>query len=163
MAQDIRPSNLVASALEVIAIAGMAREPLARAVLPISVIEMLANKTKRWSAAQKALLERLEKEAAACQDLETSEATEVAQAVKGSFQSVRQGIKRFILDELSLDEKIWKQFDDVYKLRSKVFHGSGTPSADIQRRLGSEAHIICRTIVLAAARRRLSLGSPIAK
>lgn len=139
-----------ATALEIFALAGMSREPLARAALVISVVEMLA-KSPPWSPAQISLIDELVDHASNSGRLAKVEATEVANSVKNLYKSIRQGIKRYILNDIGLNEEDWKKFDKLYSLRSAIFHGGTLPRKQLLIKLGDDAYSVCRKIVLAAA------------
>ncbi|EKF58924.1 hypothetical protein QWE_15197 [Agrobacterium albertimagni AOL15] len=142
--------DVMASALEILALAGMSREPLARAALAISVVEMLA-KSKPWSDEQISLIDELVDRASNSSGLASEDATEVANSIKNLYKSIRQSIKRYILNDIGLPTDDWKNFDKLYSLRSAVFHGGALPRKQILIQLGDDAYSVCRTIVLAAA------------
>jgi hypothetical protein len=90
----------------------------------------------------------LKSEAAASTEVPEAEAKEIADAIGRVFKSVRQSIKRKIL-ALHLTEDDWKLFDDVYDLRSRIFHGD-TTGRDRHTEFATKARDICARIVKAA-------------
>lgn len=102
-----------------------------------------------WTPAQLELLTKLQAQAAASTELPQDEAKEVADGFKNVFKSVRQSIKRK-MTALGLTESNWKSFDEVYSLRSGIFHGSIT-GRDRHTELATKAREICSCIVMAAA------------
>ena len=155
--ESLKPSERQLAALELVSMAGMAREPMSAAALNISAVEMLAS-AEPWSPAQLALLSKLQQQANNEEGLPTGEAHEVSEAVKRSFKSIRQSIKRLILNELFLEKVIWRRFDKVYGLRSAVFHGSAAFDRKLHMSLSVEAGELCRQIVLSAARSNLFIS-----
>ena len=135
-------------ALCLIALSKMAVEPLAEAVLCISAVEYISTASP-WAPGQLALLSRLRAEASDSTELSLDEAMDVAKAITATFKSIRQSIKRK-MTSLGLTDAEWKSFDDMYTLRSGIFHGSIT-GKDKHVQLASDARTICTRIVLAAA------------
>jgi hypothetical protein len=104
-----------------------------------------------WTPDQRELLAKLRAEAAASTELPQDEAKEVADAVERVFRSsVRQSIKRR-LTALGLTED-WKAFDEIYSLRSGIFHGS-IVGRERHIELATKAREICARIVEAAAKK----------
>jgi hypothetical protein len=136
------------TALALIALSKIAREPLAEAALCISAVEFISTDTP-WTPAQLELLTKLQAQAAASTELPQDEAKEIADGLKNVFKSIRQSIKRK-MTALGLTETNWKSFDDVYSLRSGIFHGSIT-GRDRYIELATKARSICSCIVMAAA------------
>jgi len=124
-----------------------AGDPLAEAALCISAVEFLSTDAP-WTAAQLDLLTILKTQAAASTELPAAEAKEVAAAIERVFKSIRQSIKRKII-ALDLTEADWKLFDDVYALRSRIFHGS-VIGRERHTELATKAREICARIVMAA-------------
>ena len=136
------------TALSLIALSRIAGDPLAEAALCISAVEFLST-SEPWTDAQRNLLTSLKSKAAASTELREAEAKEVADAIEnGVFKSIRQSIKRKIF-ALGLREADWKSFDDVYVLRSKIFHGR-IIGRDRHAELATKARDICTRIVKAA-------------
>jgi hypothetical protein len=103
-----------------------------------------------WTHGQLELLTKLQAQAAASAELPQDEAKEVAEAVRRVFKtSIRQSIKRK-MTALGLTETDWKSFDNMYSLRSGIFHGSIT-GRDRHTELATKARGICSCIVMAAA------------
>lgn len=136
------------TALALIALSKIAREPLAEAALCISAVEYLSTDAP-WTPAQLELLTKLQAQAAASTELPQDEAKEVADGVRRVFKSIRQSIKRKMA-ALGLTETHWNSFDDIYSLRSSTFHGSIT-GRDRHTELATKAREICSCIVMAAA------------
>jgi hypothetical protein len=134
-------------ALTLVASSKMAREPLAEAALCISAVEFLSSDIP-WSVAQRNLLEKLQLFAASSPDLPEDEAREVADGIKRVFKSIRQSIRRK-MKSLGLTEEDWKAFDEVYSLRSSIFHGAVVDKSR-HTELASKARKICTRVVLAA-------------
>lgn len=135
------------TALALIALSKLAREPLAEATLCISAVEYLSADTP-WTSAQLKLLGELKSNALSSPDLSPAEAHEVADGIGRIFRSIRQSIKRKV-KSLGLSDEDWKLFDDVYSLRSKIFHGSIVGKKQ-HVELASRARVICARVVLAA-------------
>jgi hypothetical protein len=139
------------TALTLIALSKAAREPLAAAVLCISAVEFLSTDAP-WSPAQLELLDKLQAQASGSTELHREEAKEVAGALGRVFRtSIRQSIKRK-MTALGFTETDWRSFDEVYNLRSGIFHGS-TTGRDRHHELECKAREICARIVLVAAQR----------
>lgn len=137
------------TALVLMALSAAALEPLAVAALCISAVELLSTDAP-WTPDQRELLAKLRAEAAASTELPQDEAKEVADAVERVFRSVRQSIKRR-LTALGLTED-WKAFDEIYSLRSGIFHGS-IVGREQHVELATKAREICARIVDAAAKK----------
>jgi hypothetical protein len=138
------------TALTLIALSKIAREPLAEAVLCISAVEFLSTDAP-WTAAQRELLKNLRHEASDSNALPKHEADEVASSLQPIFKGVLQSIRRRML-ALGFDEANWESFREVYKLRSDIFHGT-IIGRDKHVELATRARQICASIVLAAANR----------
>lgn len=138
------------TALTLISLSKLAREPLAEAALCISAVEYLSADAS-WTPAQVKLLGELKFYAASSVDLPENEAREVADGIERIFKSIRQSIKRKIRS-LDLPNNDWKLFDEVYSLRSGIFHGS-IVGRTRHVELASKAREICARIVLAAEQR----------
>lgn len=137
-------------------LAGMANEALAKAVLCISAVEMLAP-DRAWTTNEQTFLHKVHDEAKDTPALSPDEQENVAKALKAVFGSIRQRIKCLILHDLSLGEETWKAFDKVYTERSKVLHGAAEFDRARHRMLASDASDVCRVIVDAAVRRSIQL------
>lgn len=136
------------SALELMALANIASHPLARASLSLAAVELLSS-GGGWTDPQKQLLKRLQQEALNDSSLPPAEAALVGDSIGRAFRlSIRQSVKAKMA-ELGLSEEDWREFDGVYGLRSKVFHG-GLPSASAYQDLSRRAVTICTKIVEAA-------------
>ena len=135
------------TALTLIALSKTAGDPLAEAALCISAVEFLSIDVP-WTSAQLDLLTILKTQAATSTQLPVAEAKEVADAIERVFKSIRQSVKRKII-ALGLPKADWKLFDDVYVLRSGIFHGS-VIGRERHTELASKAREICARIVMAA-------------
>ena len=83
-------------------------------MLAVSAVESVAG-DENWSAEQRDLIDKLAAEIA---DPEVKEAVERMHRI-----SIRQGIRR-VLRCNRLDH-LWEEWDDLYKRRSRLFHGGG--------------------------------------
>lgn len=144
-------SPRVAAALEMVAISKMARESLSEAALCIAAVEMLASDAP-WSGPQLRLINEMADLAKHSRSTSVEEAHEVGTSIKNSFRSIRQSLKRLIIERLKLPDGDWKEFDDVYSLRSAVFHGAEPFDREKHVALATRARHICTRIVLAAIR-----------
>lgn len=135
------------TALTLLALSKSAREPLAEATLCISAVEYLSS-DKPWTPDQCDLLKRLQEQAAST-ELPSGQAKDVASALQAVFKSIRQSIKRKMI-ALGFTDTDVNAFDELYELRSRIFHGSIT-ARQKHAELASKAREICTRIVLAAA------------
>lgn len=139
------------TALTLIALSKIAREPLAEAVLCIAAMELLSSDAP-WTPAQLKLLAKLQTQAFESSELPQDEAQEVADVLQHVFRSsIRQSIKRK-MTALGLTETAWRSFDDIYSLRSGIFHGS-IMGRERHTELASKAREICARVVLVAAQK----------
>ncbi|QAY95099.1 hypothetical protein CWB41_04620 [Methylovirgula ligni] len=137
-----------AAALNLIGLSKSAREPLAEAVLCISAVELLSHESP-WTNDQLALLENLKQQATSSTGLPIEQAEEVAKAIGSDsvFKSIRQSIKRTFA-EMGMSDADWKAFDDIYDLRSKIFHGKLKRGNQVKHReLAYKARDICARFV----------------
>ena len=111
-------------------------EPRARIVLAVSAVESVAE-DENWSAEQRDLIDKL---AAGIADPEVKEAVERMHRI-----SIRQGIKR-VLRCNRLDH-LWEEWDDLYKRRSRLFHGGGEFTNQEIGELASNATKLCDEII----------------
>ena len=118
-------------------------QPLARLVLAISAVESRVE-DRKWSGEQRDLIDKLATE---IPDPEVKEAVEHLHRI-----SIRQGIKRVLKDN-SIDH-LWKEWDALYKRRSRLFHGDGNRWGDGEIvKLSSDAIQLCRKIIFATIKR----------
>ena len=118
-------------------------QPLARIVLAISAVESRA-KGEKWSDEQCALINKLATEIA---DPEVKKAVERMRRI-----SIRQGVNR-LLCRIGLSHSR-KEWDRIYNLRSRLFHGAGKPWGDREiAKLASDAIQLCRKIIFATIKR----------
>jgi hypothetical protein len=121
-------------------------EPLAKLVLAVSAVEMMAA-NERWTDGQRQLLARLAEVAASAQELPIDEAAEVADAIRRTFRiSVRQGGRR-ALDRLGVHE-FWDEWDKLYGDRSALFHGARRTTNAEHLAIAERALTLCARIVL---------------
>ena len=111
-------------------------EPRARIVLAVSAVESVAG-DENWSAEQRDLIDKL---AAGIADPEVKDAVERMHRI-----SIRQGIRR-VLRCNRLDH-LWKEWDDLYKRRSRLFHGGGEFTNQEIGELASTATQLCDEII----------------
>jgi hypothetical protein len=111
-------------------------EPRASIVLAVSAVESVAE-DENWSAEQRDLIDKL---AAGIADPEVKEAVERMHRI-----SIRQGIKR-VLESNRLDH-LWEAWDDLYKRRSRLFHGGGEFTNQEIGELASNATQLCDEII----------------
>lgn len=137
------------TALSLISLSKIAREPLAEAVLCISAVEFLSSDISPWTDAQLELLNALRVHVLASTDRSNDEAKQVADALEHlRRKTVRQSIKRK-MTALGFSPAEWKTFEEVYKLRSGIFHGTIT-ARERYAELAERAREICTRIVLSA-------------
>ncbi|MFG1320361.1 hypothetical protein [Xanthobacter autotrophicus] len=135
-------------ALRLLALSKISPDPLAQAALAISAVEALSA-CPPWTPDQQRLIAKLKAEALATDDVPADEKSEVASALDRLFRdSIRQSIKRK-MKSLGLTQSDWKDFDEVYNLRSRVFHGK-TSGRENYLDLSSKAGDICAKIVIAS-------------
>ena len=144
------PDNVM-RAIRVLNHAQINENPIAKVVLAISSIEALAAVNTGWSESQMDMVKQ-------AQNWVTSkfgdgdEAREVGDAIqKVRVQSVRQQAKR-LLEENGLME-YWNGWDQMYRHRSRLFHGGASGDEWDAAQLGQDAIRICGKIVLSIAKR----------
>ena len=146
-------------AVRVLNLAEMNTDPIAQVVLAVSTIEGMAA-DPAWTESQKEMIK------GAAEWVERAygeeEATEqVVQAIRRIRQSsIRQRI-RIMLEEYALLD-LWKDWEDLYSKRSRLFHGGDGGSGEHRgdhlleselHTLGQEAMKLCARIVLSMAKR----------
>ncbi|MFN3363669.1 MAG: hypothetical protein ACK40W_06875 [Allorhizobium sp.] len=101
----------------------MTSEPLAQIVIALSAIEGVAQ-GERWSETQQARIRELSELARTSENLDPSEADELAKAIDGGLfrVSLRQGVLRMMASLGLSDRK--REWDRVYGVRSSAFHGN---------------------------------------
>ena len=146
-------------AIRVLNLADMNKDPIAKVVLAISVIEGLATDLP-WTDEQQELIES----SAASLERTHSDGEEIRQVIEAirrvRIESIRQRIRKLLAaNELS---DLWPDWKRLYSKRSRLFHG-GT-KADSEHRgnyleeselhsLGQDAINLCSRIVLSMAKR----------
>jgi hypothetical protein len=142
------PIRLSASALSVrlLNFAIMNSEPVGRMVLAFSAVELLGQE-ETWTDQQRALLQAMADNLEG--DDPTPQRTEIATALRRSMHRVglRQGVMR-VLSRLKLD-KLKKEWDRLYGLRSGLIHGTEPLSEGQISQLADDTVKLCGRIVLA--------------
>ncbi len=166
LSQEHQPSNewpSVRRAIRILNLAEMNQDPIAKLVLAVSTIEGLARE-RPWSSQQLQLIEN------AASGLEQSasddEALQVAAAIRNVHQeSIRQRI-RHLLAKHGLSN-LWREWDNLYNKRSRLFHGRPGNGAENRgqhldelelHKLGHAATTLCASIVLSIGEQ---VGMPI--
>ncbi|MEP9356100.1 hypothetical protein ABLE93_21220 [Xanthobacter sp. KR7-65] len=140
--------TLESLSLKLLALSGISSDPLSKAALAISAVEALSA-SPPWTVNQSRLIAKLKSEALAANDVPDDEKTEIANALDRLFRSsIRQSIKRKMAS-LGLSQDDWIEFDEVYNLRSRIFHGSASGRENYND-LASKSAKICTKIVLSA-------------
>ena len=125
----------------------MTSDPLGQIVLAISAVEEL--KQKELNKPQKALLERLARDAEKSTELLPAEGVEVAEGIRRSVHPIglRQGVKRLLSD---CDQShLWGEWERLYSIRSKLFHkGARLPTHEV-REAAADTITLCGKIILA--------------
>lgn len=123
----------------------IAQHPVAMLTLSVAAVEMLAA-GEQWNAAQKEWIKTLRHHVTDDNKLTDDEKTELRKAVDSLFNFGALAKTRRLLSHLSLDQ-LRPRWEELYKGRSKLFHGNEyLPYSDIQR-LGGEARLVCKEIV----------------
>lgn len=136
------------TALILLTLSKMAREPLAEAVLCISAVEFLSVDGE-WTGAQRSLLAELQCLAAG-RALPNDEACQVADAIGRMFKNGVLKSIRTKMSALGFTHDDLKEFGKIYDLRSAIFHGE-VPDRRKYGELAINARAICARIVLRAA------------
>ncbi len=125
-------------------------QPLARIVLAFSATEMVAQ-DENWSDKQRDLIKKLVAEITN-QAGGDRKSLEVAEALhRMHWIGVRQGVKRVLCrNGLSHLQKEW---DELYSLRSGLFHGSKQLTEQEVNSLANDAMKLCSRIILAIIKR----------
>ena len=146
-------------AIRVLNLAEMNEDPIAKVVLPISVIEGLATEPP-WTDCQKKLIER----AAGWLQQNFGNGEETKQVINAILQvrreSIRQRIRKMLVaNELS---DMWSDWETLYNSRSRLFHGRTESGKEYRgdylkeselHSLGQESINLCTRIVLSMAKR----------
>jgi hypothetical protein len=140
----------------------IASQPLAQTVLAFAAVEALGQNEK-WSVAQLALIEQLAIDTEKNVSESNNEAAEVADAIRRGLHRVglRQGVKR-ILAEIGLSH-LMKRWDDLYDLRSSLFHGTAKLAEPEIAKLANDSLNLCGAIILRVAEQEGVALPPIAK
>jgi hypothetical protein len=149
MKRTPRNNTSLLTACELIALSLMSSDALARGAMCMSAIELLA--ATPWTENQHSLLKELRAYAAGHSGIPPKEADEVAHAMQNVFKSVRQGLRRLIRDELKMGKEIWDELDELYTLRSKIFHGKTGFDPDSNQEFGDRAWKMASNIVTVIA------------
>ena len=125
---------------------------LAKVVLTISSIEALSGKNEGWRPAQREIIDRATAWVHA-EFTESESVREVTAAMRRIHQlSLRQQTKR-LLERYNL-MAWWKDWEDVYGRRSRLFHGGANREHGEVTKLASDAMKVCARIVLSIAKRQ---------
>lgn len=131
----------------------LTHEPLARLVLAISAVELLAQQPG-WSQQQKAAIKHLLKSLETMDDMSDTERDELKTAVANVYRfSIAESCRR-LLKSLGLEalKDVWAK---CYGVRSAIFHGR-TPAIDVDLpRVSESALNLCGRIILTAAARQV--------
>jgi hypothetical protein len=125
----------------------MAPHPVAMLTLGVAAIEMLST-SERWNVAQREWIKGLLPMLAQCADLSDGEKSELRHAVEGLHHFGALSRTRRLLRDLSLVE-ILPRWEDLYKKRSRLLHGSKIIPAQELQALGGEARTLSQTILKA--------------
>ena len=146
-------------AIRVLNLAEMNEDPIAKVVLPISVIEGLATEPP-WTDCQKKLIER----ASGWLQQTFGNGEETKQVINAILQVRRESIRQRIRKKLAANElsDMWSDWDTLYKARSRLFHGRTEAGKEYRgdylkeselHSLGQESINLCTRIVLSMAKR----------
>ena len=127
-------------------------QPLARIVLAFSAIEALGQ-NETWTPTQVNLIKKLASEVNEnAGDLDADERSEVATAI-GRLHPIglRQGVLR-VLARMDLGH-LRVEWDRLYGLRSRLFHGTGRLTKQEVNGLAAEAVKLCTRIILEIIKR----------
>ena len=145
-------SHDVEHAIHVLNLAYINQSPLAKVVLAVSSIEALADKNESWTAHQRQIIDR----AIECVNTEFAEsdgAHAVAEAIRRMHQySLRQQAKQLMTEYGLLTW--WRDWEDVYKRRSSLFHGGANREHGEVVEFAGRAMKVCGGIVLSIAKRQ---------
>ena len=142
----------VEHAIHVLNQAQINESSLAKVVLTISSIEALSGKNEGWTQTQRAIIDRATKWVHTV-FTESESVREVTDAIRRMHQhSLRQQTKR-LLERHNL-MAWWKDWEDVYGRRSRLFHGGTNHEDRDATKLASDATEVCARIVLSIAKRQ---------
>lgn len=134
----------------------MAQHPVAMLTLSVAAVEMLAA-GEQWNEPQKECIKSLRHHVASDRNLNTAEKDELRKAVDSLFNFGALAKTRRLLNHLSL-ENLRSRWEELYRGRSKLFHGNEyMPYSHIQN-LGGEARLVCKEIVDAYVSRAIGLS-----
>ena len=125
----------------------MAPHPVAMITLAVAAVELLAA-AERWNAGQKQWIKGLREHLEDNDGLSAEERTELRQAIDGLNHFGALSRTRRLLMNLELDELL-ERWDDLYKKRSRLFHGDRIiPFPQVQA-MGGEARTLGQAVVQA--------------
>jgi hypothetical protein len=125
----------------------MAPHPIAMITLAVAAVELLAA-GERWNANQKQWIKGLNTHLKNSGGLSPQEQSELQQAVDGLNYFGALSRTRRLIRNLGLD-KLEERWDDLYRKRSRLFHGDKIiPFPQVQS-MGSEARSLGQAIVQA--------------
>ena len=145
-------SQDVVQAISVLNLAQINESPIAKVVLAISSIEALAVQGEGWTVSQRKMIDQATDWVH--NEFGDSDAVhEVIDAIHRVPQySLRQQIK-WLLTEHDL-MTWWADWEEVYKRRSKLFHGGASHEEGNVAELARDAIKVCGRIVLSIAKRQ---------
>ena len=146
-------SQDVQRAIGVLNLAQINESPLAKVVLAVSSIEALAHEDTGWTAAQKQMIDKAT-DWVRRKFSDNDDTGDVTGAIQRMHQqSLRQQAKR-LFDRHQLRAALWKEWEVVYKHRSRLFHGGANREDPNVVKLANDAITVCGTIVLSSAKQR---------
>ena len=120
--EDLCPkgSASVRRAVRILNLAEINQDPIAKSVLAISTVEVLAVDPP-WTDSQAKLIER----AASWLEDECGESEDATQVIEAIRRMQQQSIRRRIRNLLDVNDlsSLWRAWDDLYDRRSALFHG----------------------------------------
>ena len=145
-------SQDVVQAISVLNLAQINESPIAKVVLAISSVEALAVQGEGWAASQRKMIDQATDWVHS--EFEESDAVhEVTDAIQRMHQhSLRQQAKRLLRKHNLLTR--WPDWEEVYKRRSKLFHGGASREEGNVVELAHDAVKVCGRIVLSIAKRQ---------
>jgi hypothetical protein len=125
----------------------MAPHPVAMITLAVAAVELLAA-DERWNATQKQWIKGLREHLDDSVGLSAEERGELRQAIDGLNHFGALGRTRRLLKQLDLDVLL-DRWDDLYKKRSRLFHGDKVMPFPQVQAMGGEARTLGQTVVQA--------------
>ena len=152
-------SPSIRRAIRVLNLAEMNTDPIAKVVLSISTIEGLATDPP-WTGQQQQLIDS----SVAWLERTHADGKDIRQVIEAIRRIRRNSIRQRIRNLLASNELsgMWRDWDDLYSKRSRLFHGGETEGSEHRgnhlvesevHALGQEAINLCARIVLSIAKR----------